>query len=348
MAFCQSCGAGLRDGVRFCPACGADTGGAPPETSPRKGTADGPALTEASTGVPAGVPAGSSAGASASPSANPASGGRRRVTIVVALLGALLVASILAGVAFHRHLHGSDAQHAARQGIDAFAGKPTPVTYRATAAYIGGHLLRFTQKDGAAQVDYYVDAATHRVMRMDDFNHPAYHVALGLSAAQQTALAFARRHFPGFDGAGLTLTERRLIDSGPGTAKYFSFVWIKKDAASGALLPVAVSVRVDPVKNAVFSYDSLNAAVGVDTTPRITSAAAGTTALSAAEGAVPHAKVKQATLAVSTDPPDDPAGRQALVWQVLVQGSEQAGSVTGAYVYVDARSGKVLGVDSLQ
>jgi hypothetical protein len=275
-------------------------------------------------------------------------GGRRRAVIVVALLGAFLVASILVGVSFHRHPHGSDSQRAAMQGIDAFVGKPTPATYRDTAAYLGGRLLRFTQKDGTAQVDYYVDATTHRVMRMDDFNHPVYRVTLGMSTAEQTAIDFARRHFLGFDRAGLTLTEHKLIDGGRGTAKYYTFVWIKKDAASGALLPVAVSVRVDPVTNAVFSYDSLDAAVRVKTTPRVTSAAAGTTALSTVEGAVPHPRIEQAALAVSTDPPNDPSGRQALVWQVLVQGSERGGSVTGAYVYVDARSGKVLGVDSLQ
>ena len=35
-------------------------------------------------------------------------------------------------------------------------------------------------------------------------------------------------------------------------------------------------------------------------------------------------------------------------WQVLVRGADQHGAATGAYVYVDALSGKVIGVDPLQ
>jgi hypothetical protein len=272
---------------------------------------------------------------------------RRRglIAAIGAAAAVVVIAAALLVFLVPRHFGEGASRRAAEESIAAFVGQKVDLAYQARQPYLGGELMRFSRKVDGRHVDYYVDSATKRVMRMDDFDRSSYEVKLDLPAAQQIAQKYARRHFADFATAGLELTDELLIDHGEGTAKYFSFTWMKKAADSGALLPVAVTVRVDPVSGDVFSYDSVAAEVTVSTSPKVSADAAAETALAAVGDSVPQPQIEGSTLAVSTDPPDDPSGRQALVWQIVIAGDDSQGYATGAYVYVDAVSGKVLAVD---
>lgn len=270
------------------------------------------------------------------------------------LLAAVVVAIVLAAAAATalvvapRYYGESAQERRAMAAIERFAGEKVDAEMRGRRPYLGGEVLRFTRTTQSGPVDYYVDAKTNRVMRMDDFNHPAYKRVIREAAASATATQYASTHFDGYGSAGLSMSQSELVTHGKNTEKYYAFTWTKKDPASGALLPVAVTVRINAESGAVLSYDSLDVAVTVDTTPAIDRAQSGQTALLAVGSSVPSARVSDATLAVATDPPDDPRGDQALVWQVVIEGSDDAGYASGAFVYVDARSGHVLKVDPFQ
>jgi hypothetical protein len=351
VAFCSSCGAPLPDDARFCERCGAEREAA---SAPAPGsgagaredvTGDGEAEPAGERGSKAEAP-----GAAGGPDAGPPHLSRRpRRKKPIAAIGAaaavVVIAAALLVFLVPRHFGEGASQRAAQESIEAFVGKKVDIAYQARQPYLGGELMRFSRKVDGRHVDYYVDSATKRVMRMDDFDRSSYEVKLDLAAAQQIAQKYARLHFADFATAGLELTDMSLIDHGEGTAKYYSFTWMKNAADSGALLPVAVTVRVDPVSGDVFSYDSVSAEVTIATSPQVSDAAAGEKALAAVGDSVPQPRIESSTLAVSTDPPDDPAGHQALVWQIVIAGDDSQGYATGASVYIDALSGKVLAVD---
>ena len=363
MAFCTNCGGGIPDAAIFCPRCGApvphregpqipsaSSGAAPSDGAGVPTAAAGPSTADG--GVPpphAGPPP---AGPAAAPGAEPPEGPpKRRGRLVLAIAAVVLSLAALAAAAFFLIPRGSggpaevDNRQAAEESIRAFAGRDVVLEYRGGETYLGGEQLRFTETTDAGPIDYYVDRDTHRVTRMDDFNTPAYKVKIEKSPAFDTAIAFAEAHFTSADVAELTLVEDELIDHGKGTAKWFAFTWVKKDPSSDALLPVAVSIRVDPVTGEVFSYSSLDVEVTVATVPQVDESAATQTALAELDDAVTDPRVQSATLAGATDPPNDPTGAQALVWQVVVRGDDETGFVTGAVIYVDALSGEVLDVE---
>jgi hypothetical protein len=320
LAHCGTCGAEREPGAAFCSQCGA----AHPEAAPPPPAATPP---EAPQRLFAGKK------------------GRR----IAAVCAAAAVGCAVAAALLVPHLFGDGPQDRnAIRAIEQFSGERSATKMQGRQAYIGGELLRFTRASATGPIGYFVDSKTNRVMRMDAFGIRSYRRVIDKAAAQAKAEAFAKAHFEGFERAGLHLTESRLVDHGDNSGTYYSFTWMKRDRDSGAVLPVAVSVRIDAAKGRVFSYDSVDAKVTIGTTPTIDSGVAERATLKAIGTSVPSARVTRATLAVSTDPPDDPKGRQALVWQVVVEGSSDPGYSTGAFVYVDARSGKVLKIDPYQ
>jgi len=334
MAFCRKCGTELEPGARFCEFCGAEVRAAAPPPAPpppaQEPPKEPPSLPPQAPAAPKG----------------PGFFSRHKKALLVACLVVLVVAAAAVAAVFlvPRYFGEGAQRRKAVHAIAEFAGHKVDADYRGKQAYLGGEVMRFTSTTTAGPVDYYVDPKTNRVMRMDDFNSPAYQVKIDEAAAQKTATDFARAHFADFAIAGLQATSAGLVDHGENTEKYFAYTWIGKDPQSGAILPVAVSVRVGATDDQVFSYNSVDVPVTVSTQPKVSQDQAEQAALAAAKG-VPKAKVKSTTLAVATDPPNDPRGRQALVWQVVVEGSSAAGYATGAFVYVDAQSGKVLKVD---
>jgi hypothetical protein len=352
VAFCSTCGAPLDEDARFCEQCGAEREPAAPGGSPEGASreADGEEAGATSADEQP-SPEAAAPGFGESPEGarrepgEPSRRPRKRLVLVLAGATVLVAVALLLVFLLPRYFGEGAARRAAEASIDAFAGKKTAVEFRSKQAYLGGELMRFTRKQGEREIDYYVDSETKRVMRMDDFDTSAYEVKIDLPAAHEVATAYVRKHFAQARAKGLRLVEQRLVDHGDGTAKYYSFTWLQKDKASGAALPVAATARVDPVSGVVFSYDSLDVPVTVGTSPKVSAEDAGTKALQAVGADVPGARVESATLAVSTDPPNDPRGAQALVWQVIVAGDDPEGYATGASVYIEAVSGKVLAVE---
>jgi hypothetical protein len=175
-------------------------------------------------------------------------------------------------------------------------------------------------------------------------------VVIDMETAQATALAFAQQHYQGFTGASPNTAAMPLIqaispDNEEESPKFYSFHWVKTAPGSGALLPSEVRIRVNAKTGQVASYDSLCIAVTVSTQPQIDEATAHKIALEALEGLESHetASVVKSTLAVSTVPVYEPAGEQALLWRVVVEGPVGATSyAVRGVVFIDAHTGKVM------
>lgn len=189
-----------------------------------------------------------------------------------------------------------------------------------------------------------VDAETGEVVRFLRGSEPAYEVTVDLSTAKSAARSFVEQHYAGFSNAGLDLARAELVDLGAGTAKFYTFWWIERDPDSGAYLPNEVKVQVNAATGEIDTYAGQRVDVTVATEPAVDRETASTTALEALPN-LPGARATATTLAVSTLPVGEPGGEQALLWQVVIEGAEDAnGYIPGASVFLDAQTGEIVHV----
>ncbi|HEX21789.1 MAG TPA: zinc-ribbon domain-containing protein [Actinobacteria bacterium] len=238
-----------------------------------------------------------------------------------------------------------------RQGksaIEKFTGKQNlKLAYYGRKPYIAGKMLRFSYKKNNKTVDYYVDSKSKEVVRMDNWSSQAYQVKISKDKAKTIAEKYVDKHFSQFNQKDLKLTEKKLVDSGGNTEKYYTFTWMKVDGGSGALMPVGVNITINPLTGAVISFLSFNKKTTVSTDPKIgKDEAIDIAKTKARKRKISAPNLKSATLAVSTVPPDDPNGKQALLWQIVLEDkSSKDGVAVGAFVYVDDETGKVVKLD---
>lgn len=203
-----------------------------------------------------------------------------------------------------------------------------------TATLVTGELARFK-----------VDAETGEVLGFALYGQAAGEVKVSAEEAQAIALAFTRDHYQGFDAAAFTLRQAGLVDHGDQALRFYSYWWVQIDSASGALLPAEVRVQVNSRTGAVEYYSAVRAAASVPTQPKLDRPAAEGAAVNAVEG-LENAKPKDALLSVMLVPLRVPTGKQALLWQVAVEGKpDEQGYVPGAIVFLDALTGEVIAVE---
>lgn len=217
-------------------------------------------------------------------------------------------------------------------------GEPHSTAFGEAQAY-------FARLSNGDRVRFETDVETGEVIGFFRYEQPAQTVVIDLEEAQATALACAKDHYNGFDEAGLESIQPELIDHGDKSPKFYFFWWIQTDPTSGAFLPNEVRVRVNAETGQVDSYASLRVQVTVSTQPQTDEQSAHDVALNAVKD-LPGAQVVDATLAVSTLPVYEPNGEQALLWQVVVEGTPDAtGYTPGAFVFIDAQSGEVVHIE---
>jgi hypothetical protein len=269
---------------------------------------------------------------------------RKRGCLILFLLLALIAAAFL-WLITRPPTEGRAADVA--PGVAQFSGEPglqLSQEERRDVAF-GSVQVYSAQLANGDPVWFDVDTETGEVRSFSRHQQPGQTVRVDLATAQETAIEFARKHYAAPDLLKEKPAQAKLIDHGEGSKKYYSFWWVRTDPQSGAYLPQEVQVRVNAQTGKVDSYSSLNVPVTVSTRPAINKERAIQEALKAAQG-LEGARIAATTLFVSTMPVFEPNGEQALLWCIVVEGTaDPSGYTPGAFVFLDAQSGKVVSME---
>ncbi len=265
------------------------------------------------------------------------------VVVVVVIVAALFLAGVLPNP-FGKE-GGGEEKATVEEAAAELEGASVELALVEKMNYLAGQVERYSSPTSSGTtVDYYYDPAAGRIVRRDDFSPVQGEVSVSLEQARAAAEDFAREQVPFFGRADLALTSSLDAAANTSAPGVFIFTWTATDPVSGALLPTFLEVEVDGSTGAVRSFNSVDLAVTVSTQPQVDEQAAIAAAQEALGGTLTGAEAT-AALMVGTDPPGNPAGKQALVWVVSIGTASPDDIVEGAQVFVDAQTGTVLSVD---
>lgn len=209
-----------------------------------------------------------------------------------------------------------------------------------------GTLLRYTantQADGEVHFDVDKSGAVVGFFREGQRSNP---VVLSLAQARSKAVEFGREHFP--DPALLeTQPQVAQLVTTQDEARYYRFVWFKRDEAAGAFLPQSLQIEVNAQSGRVDSYNRLYELTSVDTRPSVTQDTAEATVLSALTPYLDSIRATETTLVVTRPVWKEGGGDQQLIWYIHVTGApdEETGVTPGGFVAVDALTGTIADIE---
>ncbi len=167
-------------------------------------------------------------------------------------------------------------------------------------------------------------------------------VAVQKEQAIATARKFALQHYP--DEALLNEPpETASLVSSQEDARYYEIAWVKRDAATNALLPQSAQVQVNAQTGAIIGYQRVYLENLPAVAANVTKDAASETSTKTMQQYFDQPEVVEADLLLTTIPMNDPKGVLKSVWQVHVRGtSDMPEVVPEAVVLIDAVTGKVI------